>query len=56
MMLLQLSKYNIRMKCIGADCVQLHHLSHLINTDGAKPVTGLDVTIAQVVKIKGENS
>lgn len=28
-------------------------LSHLINTNDAKPVTGLEVTIAQVIKVKG---
>jgi transposase InsO family protein len=51
-MLLRLAKYNIEVKYVGAKCVLLADtLSRLVTPGGDKEITGLDVTIAQVLKI-----
>ena len=53
-MLLRLSKYDLDIKYVGSRSVLLADtLSRLVNTEGAKPVKGLDVTIAQIIKVEG---
>lgn len=52
-MLLRLSKYDIDIKYVGSKSVLLADtLSRLIDADGAEPVPGLDVNIAQVIKVE----
>jgi transposase InsO family protein len=51
-MLLRLAKYNIQVKYVGAKCVLLADtLSRLVIPGEDKEITGLNVTIAQVLKI-----
>ena len=52
-MLLRVSQYNLTVKYVGANKVLVADtLSRLIDTKQPKEIPGLDVTIAQVLKIE----